>query len=43
MIDIVYIGDDEQMKRLVSAISDEQYPAPMMGLARSLNVKPVRV
>ena len=41
-LDIVYVGEDESLKRLVSAMSDERYPTPVIGLARSLDVKPVK-
>lgn len=41
-LDIVFVGEDEGLKQLVSAISDERYPTPFIGLARSLDVKPVK-
>jgi superfamily I DNA/RNA helicase len=41
-LDIAYVGEDESLKRLVSAMSDERYPTPVIGLARSLDVKPVK-
>jgi len=41
-LDIVYVGEDESLRRLVSAMSDERYPTPVIGLARSLDVKPVK-
>lgn len=40
-LDIVYVGDKKGLGDLVADISDKKYPTPVMGIARSLNVKPV--
>ncbi len=42
-LDIMYVGADEDLKHVVSSINDERYPTPVMGIARSLSVKPVKV
>ena len=40
-LDIIYIGDSKDMKDMVANISDKRYPTPFIGIARSLNVKPI--
>ncbi len=39
-LDIVFIGSNEDLRRLTLNISDEKYRTPLMGIARCLNVKP---
>ena len=40
-LDIVFIGEKAELENLVSNISAKKYPTPFIGIARSLNVKPV--
>ena len=40
-LDIVYAGDANALGDVVREISDKKYPTPIIGIARSLNVKPV--
>ena len=40
-LDIVFVGDKAGVENMVESISDKKYPTPIMGIARSLNVKPV--
>lgn len=40
-LDIVYVGDNQSLGEMVEQISDKKYPTPFIGIARSLNVKPI--
>ena len=40
-LDIVFVGDDEDLKRAEKGLSDQTFPNPKIGIARCLNVKPV--
>ncbi len=40
-LDIVYTEGKENLQALVEQINDEKYPTPVIGVARSLNVKPM--
>ncbi|WP_027407182.1 nuclease-related domain-containing DEAD/DEAH box helicase [Anaerovibrio sp. RM50] len=42
-LDVVFIGDDDDLKNLCSDISDKDYPNGKIAVGRSLNVKPVVV
>ena len=40
-LDIVFIGDKSELELISKNISGKDYPTPIIGIARSLNVKPV--
>ena len=40
-LDIIFNGDNTELEHVVSNISDKKYPTPFIGIARSLNVKPI--
>ncbi len=40
-LDIVFVGNKTDLEDMVSNISDKKYPTPFIGIARSLNVKPI--
>ena len=40
-LDIVFVGDKSELESMVANLSDKKFPTPIMGIARSLNVKPV--
>ena len=40
-LDIVFTGNEEKLRHIVSAINDKNYPNSMIGIAISLGVKPV--
>lgn len=40
-LDIVFIGDKTELADTVSKIDNKRYPTPIIGIARSLNVKPI--
>lgn len=40
-LDIVFVGDQIALEKMTANISDKKYQAPFVGIARSLNVKPV--
>lgn len=40
-LDIVYVGSKDKLQEMVENISDKRYPTPFIGIARSLNVKPI--
>ena len=40
-LDIVFIGDNSDLETAASSVSSKKYPTPFIGIARSLNVKPV--
>ena len=40
-LDIVFSGEKSEIGEIIANISDKKFPTPFIGLARSLNVKPV--
>ena len=40
-LDIVFVGDNQALGEMVEQISDKKYPTPFIGIARSLDVKPI--
>ena len=42
-LDIVFVGDDEQLLKAVKGLTDKDVPNAKIGIARGLNVKPVYV
>ena len=40
-LDIVFVGGKTELESVVNNISEKDYPTPIIGIARSLNVKPV--
>lgn len=40
-LDIIYVGDKDDLQNMVKNISDWYYPTPTIGIALSLNVKPI--
>lgn len=40
-LDIIFIGGKQELENVVSNISNKRYPTPFIGIARSLNVKPI--
>lgn len=40
-LDIVYTEGKDNLRTMVERINDEKYPTPVIGVARSLNVKPM--
>ena len=40
-LDIIFVGDKSELEDMVKSISNQKYPTPFVGIARSLNVKPV--
>ena len=40
-LDIVFVGDKTELGNMVAYLGDKKYPTPIMGIARSLNVKPI--
>lgn len=40
-LDIVFIGGKQELENMASNISNKKYPTPFIGIARSLNVKPM--
>ena len=40
-LDIVFAGGNPELEAVVGAISDRKYPTPFIGIARTLNVKPI--
>lgn len=40
-LDIVFVGGKVELEDMVSKIGDKKYPTPFIGIARSLNVKPI--
>lgn len=40
-LDIVFVGGKAELEDIVSKIGDKKYPTPFIGIARSLNVKPM--
>ena len=40
-LDIVFIGNKAGVENMIESISEKKFPTPVMGIARSLNVKPV--
>lgn len=40
-LDIVFVGGKTELEDMVSKIGDKKYPTPFIGIARSLNVKPM--
>lgn len=42
-LDIVFTGGKDELGEMIRNISDKKYPTLVMGIARSLNVKPVTV
>jgi superfamily I DNA/RNA helicase len=41
-LDIVFVGDDAALAELDDVLSDDKAPNPIIGVARSLNVKPMK-
>lgn len=41
-LDIVFVGDDAALSELDDSLSDNKAPNPIIGVARSLNVKPMK-
>ena len=40
-LDIVFAGGNPELEAVVGAISEKKYPTPFIGIARTLNVKPI--
>lgn len=40
-LDIIFVGDKQNLDSMISGLSDKKFPTPLIGIARSLNVKPV--
>lgn len=40
-LDIVFTGNNDDLCQMVERISEKRFPTPIIGIARSLNVKPV--
>lgn len=40
-LDIIFVGDNTQLSEMTVQISGKAFPTPYIGIARSLNVKPV--
>lgn len=40
-LDIVFVGNKTDLEKMVAPINDKKYPTPFIGIARSLNVKPM--
>ena len=40
-LDVVFVGGKTELESVVNNISEKDYPTPIIGIARSLNVKPV--
>ncbi len=40
-LDIIFVGDNEALSEMVKVISNKNYPTPVIGIARSLNVRPI--
>ncbi len=41
-LDIVFNGEDDELKSMAELISGREFPSPIIGVARSLSVKPVK-
>ncbi len=41
-LDIVFVGDEDMLRKAEKGLSDQDFPNPRIGIARCLNVKPVQ-
>ena len=41
-LDILFVGNEEMLKNAAKSLSDQKFPNARIGIARCLNVKPVK-